>query len=175
MSIAEFIVSPLGIILTGLLSSIIGTGLYRIGERIYKKTNKKVKYKRFIKRLVSAGEMYCSGYTSAYAKAMSPFHQMLHVNKFTISLLMELLRIVIVGFAAVGLLIVFQEFYFARPIIVAVAGIIITVQYQKMKTLFNTYHVMFDHEFGEDYKKHMMDGMEKYWDELTGREKKQKD
>ena len=167
MSVISFIGTPLGIVCVGIVSSIIGTGLYRIGERLYATATKTVKHKRFIKRLVSVGEMFCDGYTAAYAKYKSPFHQMLCVNRYIMNLLMVIIRILIVLFLSLCLLFVFQEFIISKPIIIAVSCVIIAIQYQKAKNLYDTYQIMFDNEFGDEYKKHMMEGVKKHWKELT--------
>lgn len=131
MNIKDFINSPWGIVCVGVLSSLIGAGLFKIGEKLYLKAYKKLKHRRFIKRLAFLGEMYCSGFTAGYANKSS-FHQILHVNKFIINILMEMLKIVIISFAAVGLLIVFQEHFILRPIIVAIVGIVIAIRYQNI-------------------------------------------
>ena len=167
MSITSFIATPLGILCVSIFSSIIGTLLYKVGERMYNSTNKKIKDKRFKKYLVSTGKMFCNGYTAAYAKHKSSFHQLLHVNMFTINILKGILRIVLAAFAAVGLLFVFQEILFVLPIIIAFASVYITIQYQSIKSLYDVYQIMFDHEFGDEYKKHMMEGVERYWDSMT--------
>ncbi len=116
--------------------------------------------------MISAGELYCSGYTAAYAKYKSTFHQTLHINRFTIKILMESLRILIVSCAALALLVVLQEFIIVRPIVIAIASIIIAILYQRVKALINSYQLMYDYEFGEEYKKSMKDGMEQHWKEL---------
>lgn len=163
MSLTSFIATPLGILCVSIISSIIGTILYKLGERIYNSTNEKIKNRRFKKYLVSTGKMFCNGYTAAYAKYKSSFHQLLHVNMFTINILKGILKIVLVAFAAVGLLFVFQEILFAPPIIIAISSIYIAIQFQSIKSLYNVYQIMFDHEFGDEYKKHMMVGVERYW------------
>ena len=43
MSIAEFIVSPWGIVCVGILSSIAATFLYKTGEKLYAKASENVK------------------------------------------------------------------------------------------------------------------------------------
>jgi hypothetical protein len=166
MSFIEFLGTPLGIITVGVVSSIVGNALYKCAVKLYNKADTKVKHNRFIKRMASIGEMYCSGYTAAYAKYKSTFHQTLLINRFTIKLLMEILKIMIVSFAALALLVVLQEFIIIRPIIIAIASIIIAILYQRVKALINSYQIMYDHEFGEEYKKRMKEGMEKHWKEL---------
>lgn len=98
MSIAEFIVSPWGIVFVGVLSSIAATFLYKIGEKFYAKASENVKRKRFARRLAKLGDGFCSGYTAAYAKHTSSFHQILHVNGFVMKLLKEVLVIMLVFF-----------------------------------------------------------------------------
>lgn len=167
MRLVFFIESPLGIICVGLFSSVVGSILFKLCEKIYAKANNKVKYKRFIKRLVSAGEVYCSGYTAAYAKYKSSFHQILHVNSFMMSILREVLNIIIVIGAALGLMIALSDYLIARPIIIALAGVIVAVLYQRINRIHNGFKMMYDHEFDEEYNKRMMDGVEKYWAKLT--------
>lgn len=167
MNIAVFFTTPLGLVSVSIISSIVGTILYNIGEKIYVKANKKIKYKRFIKHLVSTGEMFCNGYTAAYAKHKSSFHQILHVNMYTINILKGILNIVLAAFAAIGLLFVFHEILLARPIIIALVSVYIAIQYKKIKYLYNTYQIMFDYEFGDEYNKKMMEGLERYWDSIT--------
>ena len=166
MNFVEFLGTPLGIITVGVVSSIVGNALYKCAVKLYNKADTKVKHNRFIKRMASMGEMYCSGYTAAYAKYKSTFHQTLLINRFTIKLLMEILIIMIVSFAALALLVVLQEFIIVRPIIIAIASIIIAILYQRVKALINSYQLMYDYEFGEEYKKRMKEGMEKQWKEL---------
>ncbi len=79
---------------------------------------------------------------------------------------MESLRILIVSCAALALLVVLQEFIIVRPIVIAIASIIIAILYQRVKALINSYQLMYDYEFGEEYKKSMKDGMEQHWKEL---------
>lgn len=167
MTIADFITSPWGIICVGVLSSVLGTIIFKLGVWLYKKTSEKIRRKRLIKYLVSSGEMYCSGYTAAYASCKSTFHQMIHVNDYVVNLLREILMITLVSFAAIGLLFLFHEFIISRPIIISIACIIIAIKYQKVKSICKTYSYMFDFVFGEEYKKHMMDGMKQYWDKMT--------
>lgn len=174
MTIKEFLSSPWGIICVGVLSSIIGTCIYKIAEKTFSNAYKKLKYKRFIKRLKDLGEMYCSGYTAGYARCHSSFHQTLCVNKFIINILMEILKIVIVACAAIGLLVVFQEYIISRPIIIALASVIIAIQYQKTKSFVKTYQLMFDTVFGDDYKKHMKESVKGYMDKITGKDEKDK-
>lgn len=166
MNITEFITSPWGVVCIGVLSSVLGTVLFKIGVWFYKKTSDKIKRKRFIRLLVLTGEMYCSGYTAAYASCKSTFHQMIHVNDFTIKLIREVLTIMLVSFAAIGLLILFQELVLARPVIIAIGCVVIAVKYQKVKLICKTYNMMFETVFGEEFKKHMMDGMKQHWDKL---------
>lgn len=168
----EFISSPWGIICVGVLSSIIGSCLFKTVERLYSKAYKKVKYKRFIKHLEDLGEMYCSGFTAGYARYNSPFHQTLYVNKFIINILIEIIKIVIVSFAAIGLLVAFQEYIISRPIIIALASVVIAIQYQKTKTYVKTYQLLFDTVFGDDYKKHLKESLNEYMDKITGKDKK---
>jgi len=170
MNIISFIESPVGILSISIIGSILGTWLYKSCQKLYIKASGKVKNTRFKNRLIKVGEMFCSGYTASYAENKSHFHQLLHVNKFTISLLMDGLRIVIFVSMAIGLLILFQEYFVARAVIIALSSIIIAVQYQKIKFLFQTYQIMYDHVFGDEYKKHMMDGMKQYWGKLTKKE-----
>ena len=80
---------------------------------------------------------------------------------------MVIIRILIVLFLSLCLLFVFQEFIISKPIIIAVSCVIIAIQYQKAKNLYDTYQIMFDNEFGDEYKKHMMEGVKKHWKELT--------
>lgn len=170
MSFIEFLGTPLGIITVGVVSSIVGNALYKCAVKLYNKADTKVKHNRFIKRMASVGELYCSGYTAAYAKYKSTFHQTLLINRFTIKLLMEILKIMIVSFAALALLVVLQEFIIVRPIIIAIASIIIAILYQRIKEFIKSYQLMYDHEFGEEYKKRMKEGMEKHWKELIEKE-----
>jgi len=79
---------------------------------------------------------------------------------------MEILKIMIVSFTALALLVVLQEFIIVRPIIIAIASIIIAILYQRVKALIKSYQLMYDYEFGEEYKKRMKEGMEKQWKEL---------
>lgn len=172
MSIAEFIVSPWGIVCVGILSSIAATFLYKTGEKLYAKASENVKRKRFARRLARLGEIYCSGYTAAYAKHKSSFLQILHINDFVMKLLKVVLVIMLVSFSSIGLLMLFHEIVFARPLIIAIACVIIAIKYQSVKTLCETYQIMVDNEFGEEYEKRMMDGMEHYWDEVIEKNKK---
>jgi uncharacterized membrane protein YqgA involved in biofilm formation len=167
MNVAEFITTPVGVVCVSVISSIVGTLIYKMGERIYIIATKKMKHKRFIKYIVSTGEMYCNGYTTAYAKYKSSFHQLLHVNMFTIKILNGILKIMFAAFLAIGLLFLFHEILIARPVIIAVASVYVTIQYQKIRKIYETYKIMFDHEFGDEYNKHMMEGVEKYWDSIT--------
>ena len=167
MKMMDFITSPLGLICVGVLSSILGTILFKIGAWFYKKASEKIRRKRFIKLLVSTGEMYCSGYTAGYASYKSTFHQIIHVNDFVVKLLHEILIIILISFSAISLLILFREIVYASTIIIAIACVVIAVKYQKVKLYCNTYKIMFDTVFGEEYKKHMMDGMKQHWDKLT--------
>lgn len=166
MSVLEFLGTPLGIISVGVVSSIAGNALYKCAVNLYNKADTKVKHKRLIKRMISAGELYCSGYTAAYAKYKSTFHQTLHINRFTIKLLMEILRIILVSFAALAFLVVLQEFIIVRPIIIAIASVLIAILYQRVKALINSYQLMYDNEFGEEYKKRMKEGMEQHWGKM---------
>ena len=175
MTLLEFIQSPWGNLCIGVMAGIIGTGVYKIGERLYKKADKTIKHRRFIKKLVSIGEVFGSGYTTSYSRANSVFHQLLHINDYVIRLLKEFLKIIIVAFSAVGLLFVFQEYIFVRPIIIAIACVVISVLLQRVKKIVEIYNIMFDYVYGEEYKKHMMDGVEKYWDELTHKNKEGSD
>ena len=173
MSFVEFIQSPWGNLCIGVIAGIMGTAIYKMGEKIYKKADKKIKHRRFINKLVSIGEVFGSGYTTSYARANTIFHQLLHINDYVIRLLKEFLKIIIVAFSAVGLLFVFQEYIFVRPIIIAIACVVIAVQFQRVKKIVEIYNIMFDYVYGEEYKKHMMDGVEKYWDELTCKQSKE--
>ena len=175
MTLTDFITTPLGVVCVGIVSSIVGAGIYKIGERLYMKAHKQIRYKRFIKSLASIGEMYCNGYTAAYAKHKSHFHQVLHVNHFAIKLIKNCLTIILVCFVAIGLLILFQEIVIIRPIIIAFACVIVAIEYKKVKALYETYQIMFDHEFGEEYEKRMTEGMEGYWDSIVGEQSRRKE
>jgi hypothetical protein len=140
---------------------------------VYEKVNKKIRRKRFKKYLVSTGEMFCNGYTAAYAKYKSSFHQILYVNTYIIKILRGILNIVLAAFSAMGLLFIFQEIVLARPMIVALASIYITIQYQKIKFLYKTYQIMFEHEFGKEYNDKMIESVKQYWDSITKRQSKE--
>ncbi len=166
-SFFDFITSPLGSICIGVASSILGTLLYVICVAIVKQAGQRIKKKKYIKHLVRIGESFSDGYTTAYARVNSPFHQMLHVGNHEIGIMVALTKILIVAIAGVGLLVVFQELIIARPIIVAITCLLIAFYYKILKGKLEMYQIMFDYTFGEDYKEHMMKGVEKHWDSIV--------
>ena len=97
----------------------------------------------------------------------SPFHQMLHIGNHEIGIMVAIAKILIVAIAGVGLLVVFQELIIARPIIIAVTCMLIAFYYKVLKNKLDMYTIMFDYTFGDEYKKHMMEGIEKHWDSIV--------
>lgn len=47
--------------------------------------------------------------------------------------------------------------------------------YKRISKLFETYEMMFDHVFGDDYKKHMMEGIKHQWDSLASPKRTEKE
>lgn len=170
MKMIEFIESPLGIVCVGVLSSLLGKYLSELGEKIYSKANRKLKHKKFINYLVFTGEAFSSGYTTSYAQSNSPFHQILYVNKYVIKIILEALRIIVTALSAIALLLIFRKYFISVPIIISIVSIMVTMRFKKIKKLYETYEIMFDFVYGDEYKKHMKEGMVKYWDKITGKE-----
>lgn len=46
--------------------------------------------------------------------------------------------------------------------------------YKGLRRKLNAYEIMFDYTFGDDYKKHMMEGLEKHWDSIVKNDSSEK-
>ena len=169
MCLVEFVQSPWGVVCVGVLSSVIGSVFYTLVGHLVAIVGKKIKRKRFIRRLVVVGEAFSEGYLTALAQAQSTFHQTLLVSHYEIKITIAIAKTF--GFALGGLvlLILFNELLLWKLIIVSVTCLIVAINCKRIKKLFKTYEMMFDYVFGDDYKKHMMEGVKLQWDSMTGR------
>lgn len=168
MSLVEFIQSPWGIVCVGVLSSVIGSVLYTLIGHLVEFVGKRIKRKRFIRRLVVIGEAFGDGYLTALAQAKSTFHQTLLVSHYEIKITIAIAKTF--GFALGGLvlLVLFNDLLLSKLIIVSVTCLIVAINCKRVKNLFKTYEMMFDFVFGDDYKEHMMEGIKKQWETMTG-------
>ena len=76
-------------------------------------------------------------------------------------------KVLFVAITGIAFLVLFQEFVYARPIIIAVTCLFVAFFYKSLKRKLKAYQIMFDHTFGDEYKKHMMEGVEKHWDSIV--------
>lgn len=162
-----FLKSPWGNLCIGVLSSILGAFLFMFFDKIAQKTSKHIKRKRLVKYLVMVGESFNDGYTTAYARANSSFHQMLHIGNHEIGVLVAIAKVLFASIAGTAFLVLFQEYVLARSIIIAVTCLFVAFYYKSLKRKLEAYHIMFDYTFGDEYKKHMMEGVEKHWDSIV--------
>lgn len=167
MNLVEFVESPWGIVCVGALSSILGAFLYSIIVRLISAINKRIKHKLFVKRLVAIGESFGDGYLTALAQTQSSFHQTLLVSHYEIKITIAIAKALGVALGGVALLVVFHESLLARTVIVSVTCIIVAICCRRINRLLKTYKMMFDYVFGDDYKKHMMEGIKHQWDSLA--------
>ena len=75
-------------------------------------------------------------------------------------------KILFVAAAGLCFLEVFHEIIFVRPIVVALSCLLIAFYYKELKAKLHVFHLMYDVIFGDDYKQHLMEGIEKEWDNV---------
>lgn len=171
MSFVKFISSPLGIICVSVLSSLVGTSIYNHGEKIIHRAGVRYKRKRLIKWLVRSGETYSNGYITAYAQNKSSFHQLLLIGDYIIKIIIEIARILGIVLITIILILLTLKYIVAGPILVAISSIFISFYFQKLKRLIRAYRMMYDYVYGDEYKKHLMEGVHRYWNDITGNNK----
>lgn len=167
MDIIDFIKSPWGTVCIGVLSSVLGAFLFSLGVKLVVLIDTKKKKKRFIKWLVKTGESFGDGYTTAYARYKSTFHQDLLVGRYQIKLVSSIAITIGISIAGLFLLVVFQEFIIARLLIVAATCAIITMNIKRVNAIIKSYNMMFDYVFGDEYKTKMMEGIKHHWDSIV--------
>ena len=163
----DFLKSPWGNLCIGIASSILGAFLYMLFDELVRKTSKHIKRKRFVKYLVEVGESFNDGYTTAYARIKSPFHQMLHIGNHEIGIMVAIAKVLFAAVTGIAFLVLFQEYVLARPLIIALTCLLVAFFYKSLKRKLKAYQIMFDYVFGDEYKKHMLEGVEKHWDSLV--------
>lgn len=170
MNFLEFITHNIGgIILFNIICGVVGS---IVGALLYKVVLHKYKRGRFIKNLVKAGTYFGSGSRTAYALNMTSFHQILLVGNYLIDIIFSLFKLLICGIVVLVLLILLRAYWISAPIIIGVASIYCGIEYRRLHAYLQIYHQMFKYVYGEEYFKSEMEGIKKYWDNMTNRDSK---
>lgn len=168
--LVDFLKSPWGNLCIGIASSILGALLYMFFDKLVQKTSIRIKRRRFVKHLVIVGESFNEGYTTAYARIKSPFHQMLHIGNHEIDIMIAIAKVLFAAIAGLAFLVLFQEFIIARSLIIAVTCLFVAFFLKSLNRKLKAYQIMFDYVFGDEYKKHMMEGVERHWGSIVKKE-----
>ncbi|MBK7441312.1 MAG: hypothetical protein IPI65_07220 [Bacteroidetes bacterium] len=153
-----------GLIILGLVSSLIAGFLYDFIKSQYKLTNHKIKKRLFVKRLVKIAEAFGQGSRAAYAQLGTTFQQQVLIGDYIIKTIMLVAWILFYLIISIATLIILGEILSWIPVIIF--SVIITIRYKKLRQHLGHYKQTFELAFGEEYFKNERKGQEEYWDEL---------
>ena len=160
----------IGLIILGLLSSLLAGFLYDIIKTQYKLTNHKIKKRVFVKRLIKIAEAYGQGSRAAFAQAGTTFHQQVLVGDYIIKTIMLVGWIIFYLLLSIATLIILGDLLSWIPVIFF--SFVITIRYKKLKQHLDHFKQTFEMIFGEEYFKMERKGQKEYWDELFKKKEK---
>lgn len=154
----------IGLIILGLVSSLIASFIYEFIKNQYKLTNHKIKKRLFVKRLVKLAEAFGQGSRAAYAQHGTTFQQQVLIGDYIIKTIMLVGWILFYLILSITTLIILDEILSWIPVVIF--SVVITIHYKKLRQHLEHFKQTFELAYGEEYFKNERKGRKEYWDEL---------
>lgn len=154
----------IGLIILGLVSSLIAGFIYDFIKNQCKLANHKIKKRLFVKRLVKIAEAFGQGSRAAYAQHGTTFQQQVLIGDYIIKTIMLVAWILFYLILSIATLIILDEILSWIPVVIF--SVIITIRYKNLKQHLEHFNQTFEMAYGEEYFKDERKGQKEYWDEL---------
>lgn len=158
-----------GLIILGLLSSLIASLAYDFLKMKFKSTHQKIKKRRFVKRLVEIATSFAQGSRAVHAQHGTTFQQAVLIGDYIIKTIVLVGWILVYLLLSIATLVVLDDLLRWVPVIVFSA--IITIRYKKLKQHLGFFEQTFEIAYGEKYFKDELHGQTEYWDKLLNDKK----
>ena len=149
--ITDFTKSPLGIIITPLLMSIIGTILYDIAKKIASAINKKYRKEVVKSNIEKATKLFVDSFKAGYSNTHSTMHQVIFASEYVLRMIRYVIIILVIGFFAVALIGIFASNIPLQMIVLSTASIAITIICLNAKETLKTQKTISSFVFGDAY------------------------
>ncbi len=153
-----------GLIILGVVSSILAGIIYDFLKSKYKSTHQTIKKKRFTKRLVEIATSFGQGSRAVYAQNGTTFQQAVLVGDYIIKTIILVGWILFYLLMSIATLVILGDILSWVPVIIF--SVIITIRYKKLKQHLEYFDQTFKIVFGEKYFKDELQGKKEYWDKL---------
>ena len=153
-----------GLIILGIVSSVLAGLVYDFLKSKYKATHQTIKKKRFTKRLIEIATSFGQGSRASFAQNGTTFQQAVLIGDYTIKAIVLVGWILFYMLLSVASLIILENILSWIPVIIF--SIIVTIRYKKLKQHLDYFDQMFKMAYGEKYFKEEFQGQKEYWDKL---------
>jgi len=154
----------IGLIILGLISSLIAAIFYDFIKTQAKLTTHKIRKRLFAKKLVKIAETFGQGSRAAYAQHGTTFQQQALIGDYIIK------TIILVGWIIFYLLVSIITILILGTLLswisVIIFSFIITIYFKKLKQHLDFFKQTFRLAFGEKYFEKELEGQTEYWDKL---------
>lgn len=145
-----------GIIIGGIIASIVGTILCYAFKKLLDFLKKKYNIRKNKQRFLKYTMVFYRGAAAAYSK-LSSYRQVLLVGDFIMDSLFEGLKI-LVYLLVTSIFISISESLWIDLILIAICSFMIYPCYSNLKEMKKAYRQTYDYIFGEDFTKKCVDG-----------------
>jgi len=163
----------LGLILLGLISSLIAGILYDFLKKQFQLNTQKIKKKIFVKRLVKIADSFGQGLRTTFAEYGTHFQQQVLIGDYIIKTIMLVSWIFFYLLISIILLLILDESLDWIPVVIF--SIIITLRYKKLKQHLEHFKLTFENVFGDKYFEDEQKAKVEYWDKLFKKKEKTKE
>lgn len=145
-----------GVIIAGVIASMLGTLLCYLLGKIYNWSLKKYNLQRKKERFINYTESFYRGAAASYSK-FSSYRQILLVGDYIIDIFYLGIKIVTCLLVTCILIFVLKDVLWSLAII-AICSFVLYPQYTKLKKLIMSYKQTYNYIFGKDFTKKCIDG-----------------